>query len=64
MLNRLWRLYLNLLQDNELNSNMLAKRLTKDGHKVVQTLNGQEGLDKIIEDREFDAILMDIQCAC
>ncbi|KAL1712701.1 phytochrome-like protein [Schizophyllum commune] len=50
-----------IVEDNELNSNMLAKRLTKDGHKIVQTLNGQEGLDKIIEDREFDAILMDIQ---
>ncbi|KAL1745398.1 phytochrome-like protein [Schizophyllum fasciatum] len=50
-----------IVEDNELNSNMLAKRLTKDGHEIVQTLNGQEGLDKIIEDREFDAILMDIQ---
>ncbi|KAI5830635.1 phytochrome-like protein [Schizophyllum commune Tattone D] len=50
-----------IVEDNELNSNMLAKRLTKDGHKIVQTLNGQEGLDKIAEDREFDAILMDIQ---
>ncbi|TRM64908.1 hypothetical protein BD626DRAFT_454990 [Schizophyllum amplum] len=50
-----------IVEDNEMNSKMLAKRLNKDGHQTVQTLNGQEGLDKIIEDREFDVIFMDIQ---
>ena len=31
-----------------------------DGHTVVNTTNGQEGLDQVKSDREFDAILMDI----
>lgn len=32
-----------------------------DGHAVVTTTNGQEGLDKVESDRAYDAILMDIQ---
>jgi CheY-like chemotaxis protein len=34
--------------------------LTKDGHVVVNAVNGQEGLDIVISDRNFDCILMDI----
>lgn len=40
---------------------VLAKRLRQNGHTVVTTTNGQEGLDKVLSDREYDAILMDIQ---
>lgn len=43
-----------------MNRMVLAKRLKLDGHIVVATVNGQEGLDKVIEDRQFDCILMDI----
>lgn len=32
-----------------------------DGHTVVGTTNGQEGVDAIQADPEFDCILMDIQ---
>lgn len=42
---------------------ILAKRLRLDGHTVVNTTNGQEGLDTIESDREFDCVLMDIQYA-
>jgi CheY-like chemotaxis protein len=39
----------------------LGKRLTLFGHTIVNATNGQEGLDKVKEDQEFDVILMDIQ---
>ena len=31
-----------------------------DGHTAVGATDGQEGLDKATEDREFDCILMDL----
>ena len=52
---------LNVTQDNDINRTILAKRLTLDGHIVVNTTNGQEGLDTIEGDQDFDCILMDIQ---
>ena len=48
-------------QDNDINRMILAKRLTLDGHTVVNTMNGQEGVDMIQSDRNFDVILMDVQ---
>lgn len=33
-----------------------------DGHTVVYAVNGQECVDTIRSDHEFDCILMDIQC--
>lgn len=33
-----------------------------DGHTVVYAVNGQECVDIIRSDHEFDCILMDIQC--
>ncbi|KAF5382705.1 hypothetical protein D9615_002815 [Tricholomella constricta] len=50
-----------IVEDNDINRMILAKRLVLDGHSVVTTTNGQEGLDKVQSDRAFDAILMDIQ---
>jgi len=50
-----------IVEDNDINRTVLAKRLRLDGHTVVTTTNGQEGLDKVISDRAFDVILMDIQ---
>lgn len=43
-----------------INQAVLAKRLKRQGHVVVNTNNGQQGLDKIKDDREFDCVLMDI----
>ncbi|KAJ7366589.1 hypothetical protein DFH08DRAFT_678657 [Mycena albidolilacea] len=50
-----------IVEDNTINRTVLAKRLRLDGHDVVTTTNGQEGLDKVTSDRAYDAILMDIQ---
>ncbi|KAI0056404.1 hypothetical protein BV25DRAFT_1814088 [Artomyces pyxidatus] len=50
-----------IVEDNAINRTILAKRLSLDGHTVVNTTNGQEGVDKIISDQAFDCILMDIQ---
>ncbi|KAJ7134353.1 hypothetical protein C8R44DRAFT_610147 [Mycena epipterygia] len=50
-----------IVEDNDINRTVLAKRLRLDGHTVVTTTNGQEGLDKVTTDRAYDAILMDIQ---
>lgn len=43
-----------------MNQKILAKRLSSSGHNVVNTMNGQEALDHIKLDREFDCILMDL----
>ncbi|KAA1473801.1 hypothetical protein DENSPDRAFT_903583 [Dentipellis sp. KUC8613] len=50
-----------IVEDNNINRMILAKRLTLDGHTVVSATNGQEGLDKVMGDQEFDCILMDVQ---
>lgn len=52
---------LSIEQDNDINRMILAKRLSLDGHNVVNTTNGQEGIDMLQSDFEFDAVLMDIQ---
>ncbi len=43
-----------------MNQTILAKRLTLSGHTVVNTMNGQQALDLVRRDREFDCILMDL----
>lgn len=40
---------------------ILVKRLSLDGHVVVNATNGQEGLEVVEMDRDFDCVLMDIQ---
>lgn len=49
-----------IVEDNILNQKLLAKRLKLDGHTVVNTMNGQEGLDTVKADRDFDCVLMDL----
>ncbi|KAH8824835.1 hypothetical protein DL96DRAFT_1467371 [Flagelloscypha sp. PMI_526] len=50
-----------VVEDNDINLTLLAKRLTMSGHSVVKTTNGQEGYEAVERDREFDCVLMDIQ---
>ncbi|PIL35229.1 transporter [Ganoderma sinense ZZ0214-1] len=50
-----------IVEDNDINRMILAKRLSLDGHTVVNTTNGQEGLEVATNDPNFDCILMDIQ---
>lgn len=48
-------------EDNDINRAILAKRLSLDGHEVVNATNGQECIDLIMSDGFFDVVLMDIQ---
>ncbi|EJU03328.1 hypothetical protein DACRYDRAFT_65545 [Dacryopinax primogenitus] len=50
-----------IVEDDPINRMILHKRLVTDGHAVVNTTNGQESVEKIKSDRDFDCILMDIQ---
>ncbi|KAM5540919.1 hypothetical protein V8D89_005563 [Ganoderma adspersum] len=50
-----------IVEDNDINRMILAKRLSLDGHTVVNTTNGQEGLEVVTNDPNFDCVLMDIQ---
>ncbi|KAF9534532.1 hypothetical protein CPB83DRAFT_756080 [Crepidotus variabilis] len=50
-----------IVEDNEINRRLMAKRLSIDGHIIVTTTNGQEALDLVTADRGIDLILMDIQ---
>ncbi|KAF9651648.1 hypothetical protein BDM02DRAFT_3090893 [Thelephora ganbajun] len=55
------RLRVLIVEDNAINSKILGKRMLMDGHTVVYAANGQECVDIIRTDHEFDCILMDIQ---
>ncbi|KAH9950617.1 hypothetical protein B0H21DRAFT_686389 [Amylocystis lapponica] len=50
-----------IVEDNDINRTILAKRLSLDGHDVVNSTNGQEGVERMESDWDFDCILMDIQ---
>ncbi|THH10468.1 hypothetical protein EW145_g1296 [Phellinidium pouzarii] len=52
---------LRVLVDDHINRSILSKRLSLDGHTVVGTTNGQEGVEAIQNDCDYDCILMDIQ---
>jgi CheY-like chemotaxis protein len=49
-----------IVEDNEINQLVLAKRLRMGGHIVITSADGQEGLDIVKTDKDFDCILMDI----
>ena len=48
-----------VVDDNEMNRDMLSRRLSRHGHTVVTAGNGQESLE-LIEQQPFDLILLDI----
>ncbi|KAG8809948.1 Light-sensor Protein kinase, partial [Serendipita sp. 399] len=50
-----------IVEDDLINSRVLKKRLASDGHDVVSVVNGQQAVDLIEQDRDFDCVLMDIQ---
>ncbi len=69
---RIWRYFKNtkhehdishakilLVDDQELNRDVLAHRLSKTGYQITSLGNGQETLD-LLEKEEFDLILLDI----
>jgi len=48
-----------LVEDNEMNRDMLSRRLTRRGFEVVFAANGQQGVD-IARSEKPDIILMDM----
>jgi CheY-like chemotaxis protein len=48
-----------LVEDNEMNRDMLSRRLMRNGFEITLAVNGQEGVDKASSDRP-DLILMDM----
>ncbi|NIR42845.1 MAG: response regulator [Gemmatimonadetes bacterium] len=48
-----------LVEDNEMNRDMLSRRLTRKGHEVTIAVDGQQGID-MARDGAYDLILMDM----
>ena len=48
-----------LVEDNEMNRDMLSRRLIRKGHEVVMAVNGQIGVDMAISENP-DIILLDM----
>jgi two-component system, cell cycle response regulator DivK len=48
-----------LVEDNEMNRNMLSRRLIRHGYEVVMAADGQQGTEMAISERP-DLILMDM----
>jgi CheY-like chemotaxis protein len=48
-----------LVEDNEMNRDMLSRRLKKKGYDVVMAVDGAEGVERAL-DGGFDIILMDM----
>jgi adenylate cyclase len=48
-----------VVDDNAANRDVLARRLTREGHKVVTAANGASALE-IVAGQEFDIILLDL----
>ena len=51
--------YVLIVEDNEMNRDMLGRRLERRGFEIEFALDGQEGLDKMRE-RKPDLVLMDM----
>ena len=48
-----------LVEDNEMNRDMLSRRLTRNGYEVSIAVDGQQGADMALSERP-DLILMDM----
>jgi two-component system, cell cycle response regulator DivK len=48
-----------LVEDNEMNRDMLSRRLTRNGYEVSIAVDGQQGVDMALSERP-DLILMDM----
>lgn len=48
-----------LVEDNEMNRDMLSRRLMRKNHEVIVAVNGQEGID-LAKTTNPDIILMDM----
>ena len=48
-----------IVEDNEMNRDMLSRRLTRKGYEIEMAVNGQEGLD-MMRSWSPDLVLMDM----
>jgi two-component system cell cycle response regulator DivK len=48
-----------LVEDNEMNRDMLSRRLTKRGYTVAMAIDGQQGIDMAVAEKP-DIILLDM----
>ena len=48
-----------LVEDNEMNRDMLSRRLMKRGYTVVMAIDGQQGIDMAVSEKP-DLILLDM----
>lgn len=48
-----------LVEDNEMNRDMLSRRLVRKGHEILLAVDGEEGVRKV-EETNPDLVLMDI----
>ena len=48
-----------VVDDNEMNRDLLARRLQREGHRVALAVDGRDALDKLAAD-PFDLVLLDI----
>jgi CheY-like chemotaxis protein len=48
-----------LVEDNEMNRDMLSRRLERKGHEVAIAVNGREGIE-MAKAGEYDLVLMDM----
>jgi CheY-like chemotaxis protein len=48
-----------LVEDNEMNRDMLSRRLTRNGYEVFIAIDGQQGVDMALSERP-DIVLMDM----
>ena len=48
-----------LVEDNEMNRDMLSRRLIRKGFEVLMAIDGQEGIDQALKEKP-DLILMDM----
>ncbi len=48
-----------LVEDNEMNRDMLGRRLRRKGHDVIEAVDGQQGIDKAQTDSP-ELVLMDL----
>ncbi|MGO1541110.1 MAG: response regulator [Luteimonas sp.] len=48
-----------LVEDNEMNRDMLSRRLTRRGHAVVTAMDGKAAVDATLDERP-DVVLMDM----
>jgi two-component system, cell cycle response regulator DivK len=49
-----------LVEDNEMNMDMLSRRLRRQGYEVVTAVDGKQALEKATTDTPPDLILMDL----